>query len=203
MSKVSDNFKKGYKKEYEHYKNSKSDDYQKFLLKVGLFSVPLEFELPNKAEYYVTKWAKGEKFRDEETGEALAVAEELLKTGVKENNPIVAHMGAILYDRMGYGNRNSVVRRLQKAYNTGIESGMKIPAKNEKLITDFLEEHKGNNLTNKILTSIFGIATFAGLAVGVNSFTGAVTGLSSSSFGVLGVILFVLGISGLFFSIKS
>jgi hypothetical protein len=202
MAKVHDDFKEGYKKEYQYNKNSKSQDYQKFLLRFGLSSAPLEFELPDKAEYYITKWAKGEKFKAEEIGKALAVAEELLKTGVKENNPLVAHIGAILYDRMGYGNRNSVVRRLQKAYDNGMKAGVKLPAKNEKLITDFLAEHEGNNLASKLLTSVFGAFTIAGLLFGVNSVTGAVTGVSSNSFGILGVALFLGGIFGLFFSIK-
>ena len=202
MAKVHDDFKEGYKKEYQYNKNSKSQDYQKFLLRFGLSSAPLEFELPDKAEYYITKWAKGEKFKAEEIGKALEVAEELLKTGVKENNPLVAHIGAILYDRMGYGNRNSVVRRLQKAYDNGMKAGVKLPAKNEKLITDFLAEHEGNNLASKLLTSVFGAFTIAGLLFGVNSVTGAVTGVSSNSFGILGVALFLGGIFGLFFSIK-
>ena len=58
-------------------------------------------------------------------------------------------------------------------------------------------------LEKKIAAGIFGIFFVAGLFFGIGSLTGAVISFSSELSGFLGVILFIVGILGLFFSLKN
>jgi len=198
MPKFSENFKRGYKIKNDYIQDVKNVE---LLSKLGLTS-DLDESLIYSTENYIKKLARNGKLSEKEKGDACAIAEAWLSAGVKANNPSTAHIGAILCEDLGYGGRASVVRRVRKAYDNGIKAGINLPAKNEKLITDFLEEHKGKDLSNKLLTSVFGVFTISGLLFGINSMTGAVTGISSNSFGILGVALFLGGIFGLFFSIK-
>ena len=61
------------------------------------------------------------------------------------------------------------------------------------------EEERTKSLENKVVTSVFGISVAVGLTFGVNSITGAAIGFANAPSGFLGAVLFIGGITGLFF----
>ena len=85
----------------------------------------LSYELPIKARRYIKKWANND-INDEDRGVAFAIADELMKGDLTQTL-----IGAIVYEKLGQGNRLSVKRRLRRAYNNArnvdsrIEDGVK------------------------------------------------------------------------------
>ncbi len=136
-------------------------------------------------------------------GQVLRLATDLMAEGCKDGNINIAILGFRLYDSLGLANRTSVKNRLvkamEKAKNPSVEE-----IDEAKTLLDFSEHMKKekNSIENKVLTSIFGIATAIGILFGINSLTGAAIGFSNAPSGFLGAVLFIGGIVGLYFSLK-
>jgi hypothetical protein len=153
----------------------------------------LRYELPIKARRYVEKWANND-INDEDRGAAFAIADELMKGDLTQTL-----IGAIVYEKLGQGNRLSVKRRLRKAYN----NARNVDSRIEEGVEEFFKRNSNwEDLEKKVLTSVFGIFVVAGLFFSLSSFTGVVIGFSKSISLPIGVLLFVLGVLGLFFSKK-
>ena len=112
----------------------------------------------------------------------------------------IAFKSAMLYEKIGQGNRTSVKRRLLNA----LKNQENISKGDVDRVRKFLKRNpiEKSNLGTKVLTSIFGIVTAVGILFGINSMTGAAIGFNSVPSGFLGAVLFVGGIAGLFFSMR-
>jgi hypothetical protein len=128
-------------------------------------------------------------------GEYLALASKLMSS----NSLGDVFRGAQIYEKFGQGNRASVKRRLLKAVDkTNIYF---FPNDFVNSIGDFFKRNPSKlNIESRVLPSVFGAITLAGILFGANGFTGAVVGITEKSSLTLGVDLFLAGILGLFIS---
>ncbi|MEK6912754.1 MAG: hypothetical protein AABX26_02245 [Nanoarchaeota archaeon] len=159
-------------------------------------------ELVEKSKSYMEMTDEAAKAKEEEI---RAYAKELMGEGSKNLiNVTAAVRGAELYEKIGKG-KKAIPKLLEAARrdkNGAIQSYRTI---REFIERNSGEEHRksGTGLEGK--TAIFLLSTLAGIALSVFSFnaTGnAVAGMTGTGQGLLGVLLFIVGITGIFFNIK-
>ncbi|MEA3414015.1 MAG: hypothetical protein U9Q99_00610, partial [Nanoarchaeota archaeon] len=140
-----------------------------------------------------------------------AIANEIMKRGIKKGNPYLALKSAKLYEVLGRGSSTSVKRRLLKSVEKAVENATEEGKKRiedgvEKYpsvtipsyeIKDFLKKNKSSGIENK-LKSIFIASFILGIALSGFNLTGAIIGTATKEYtGFLGAILFISGIVGL------
>ena len=119
------------------------------------------------------------------------------------------------HDRWGkystiVGNGTSREDAKQLAYNISVEIAQKIADKNKVYLEDMTSE---DELANEIAflghkrgrLSIFALSIIGGLALSISSLTTTgyvISSLTQSSSGLVGIFLFVIGLVGMFFSLR-
>ena len=119
---------------------------------------------------------------DYEKGQVLKLATDYMAEGCKKGSAKEALTGFRLYSNLGLANRTSAKKRLLKAFEA--DSRLSLEQINQaKTLLNFSEHMKKerNSIEKRVLTSIFGIATIAGILFGLNSITGAAIGFFKCS----------------------
>ena len=135
-------------------------------------------------------------------GYAMGIAKDALKRGYDQNDPELGILGAEVYEMLGYGNRPSVIKRLQRIND---KTQTLISDDYEKRIQEFLKRNPAPK--RNTIDRILGAAAITGIIGSLFFLSPKITGSAVSNSGnldssIMGILLFVAGIAAGFFYLK-
>ena len=151
---------------------------------------------------------KDKKVTNEEVGENRALIQSIAYNLIDKGHIHATLVGAKLYAKIGKG-RKAIPKLVERAEEAAEKYPSSLDDKTVRYMKMFVKKHgkerqsSSSGLEGK--TAVFILSTLAGITLSVFSFnaTGnAVAGVTGTSQGLLGVLLFIVGITGIFFSIK-